>query len=93
LTSKEFCRRREISAATLLWWSSQLSRKRVGRATGRKERVAMARVVARSSNPEARTAIRIELGGARVDVGPGTDRATLALVLEALRAVPVGAAS
>jgi len=92
LTSKEFCRGRGFAAPTLLWWSSQLSRKKNGGPEAGKARVALARVVSRASTPEARAAIRIEVCGARVEVAPGTDRATLSAVLDALRAAPTGAA-
>jgi hypothetical protein len=94
LTSKEFCRGRGFAAQTLLWWSSQLGRKRGPGAKTHKPRVVLARVVSKGSAHEAatRTAIRLELNGARVEVAPGTDPATLSMVLETLRAVPTGGA-
>jgi hypothetical protein len=93
LTSKEFCRGRGIKAPTLLWWSSRLRHKQ-GRLTQRKPEIVLARVVSKASTREVseRVAICLELGGARVEVAPGTDRATLSMVLETLRAAAVGGA-
>ena len=91
LTSKEFCRGRGFTAQTLLWWSCQLSRKKNrGPKTG-KGQVALARVVSSAATAGTRAAIRIEVGGARLDVAAGADRDTLSMVLDALRAAPTGA--
>jgi hypothetical protein len=92
LTSKEFCRGREFNSQTLLWWSSQLLRGKVRVSKESNPRVALARVVTRASVVEGRTVIRIEVGGARVEVAAGADRATLTAVLESLRDAPTGAA-
>jgi hypothetical protein len=89
MTAKEFCEGREYSAQNLLYWSSTLRRKsaaeqRPGRA------VTLARVV-RSVRPEssARTpaAIVVRTRAARVEVRPGADAATLAVVLTTLGAI------
>ncbi len=92
LTSKEFCRGRGFAAQTLLWWSSQLGRKQGLGSKTRQPRVVLARVVTKVRTPEvtARAAITLELNGARVEVAPGTDRATLSMVLETLRAAAAG---
>jgi hypothetical protein len=94
LTSNEFCRGRSFSARALLWWSSQLRRKRGSASSVGEPRVVLARVVREGGAPAltARAAIKLEVGGARVEVPPGTDRATLSMVLEALRAAALGAA-
>lgn len=95
LTSKEFCRGRGFTAQTLLWWSSQLGRKQGSGSKGRQPRVVLARVVSKGSTTHeaaTRTAIRLELNGARVEVPPGTDSATLSMVLETLRAAAPGSA-
>jgi hypothetical protein len=94
LTSKEFCRGRGFTAQTLLWWSSQLGRRRGAESKPRQPPVVLARVVSKGSTREVATAtaIRLELNGARVEVAPGTDPAMLSMVLETLRAVPTGGA-
>ena len=94
LSSKEFCRGRGFAAQTLLWWSSQLGRKGVTTRTAREPSVTLARVVSKVSPREvsARAAIRLDVDGARVEVLPGTDRSTLSMVLETLRAVSAGGA-
>ena len=94
LTSKEFCRGRGFTAQTLLWWSCQLGRKQGPVSKTRQPRVVLARVVSKRSTQEVatRAAITLELNGARVEVAPGTDRATLSMVLETLRDAAVGGA-
>ncbi len=88
-TAKEFCKEREYSAQNLLYWSSTLQRRgREARRAGRD--VALARVV-RREHPERTlkmpAAIVVRTRTARVEVRPGVDAATLAVVLAALGAV------
>jgi hypothetical protein len=54
----------------------------------------LARMVREGGAPAltARAAIKLEVGGARVEVAPGTDRATVSMVLEALHAAALGGA-
>ena len=89
LTAKEFCMDREYSAQNLLYWSSTLQRR--GREQPRAARdVTLARVVRREHHERARktpAAIVVRTRMARVEVRPGVDAATLALVLAALGAV------
>ena len=93
LTSKEFCRGRGFAAPTLLWWSSQLTRSQGGGGASERQ-VVLARVVRKGSLHEvtSRASIKLEVGGARVEVAPGTDRATLSMVLETLRDAALGGA-
>ncbi len=94
LTSKDFCRGRGFTAQTLLWWSSQLGRKQGSGLSARQPPIVLARVVSKGSpthEAATRTPITLELNGARVEVSPGTDPATLSMVLETLRAAPGGA--
>lgn len=75
-TASEFASGRAYAASTLRWWASQLGRRDVG----------FVRVVAAPSPvaaPDA--AIEVEVGGMRVLVRAGFDRATLADVLDVLR--------
>jgi hypothetical protein len=83
LKSEEFCRGRGYSARNLLWWSSQLRRRRAvpaPKASG----VQMARVVRSASAPTASTAVLIEADGVRVAVGSDANAETLRAVFEAL---------
>ena len=90
-TAAEFCESRELNSGTLLWWSSKL--KRAGAATTARatEVMPLARLVRRAHDdlaPPTRAAstvgVEIQLGGAKVVVLPGADRATLGMVLEVL---------
>jgi hypothetical protein len=89
LTAKEYCEGREYSAQNLLYWSSTLRRK--GSAERRPDReVTMARVIRRvdaEPSPKTPASIVVRTRTARVEVRPGADAATLALVLTALGAV------
>lgn len=84
LTSAEFCSRHGYSARSLLWWSSQLRRKRTGKASKPAE-VRLARVVRTPSTPSTASAVLIELEGARVAVGSAASAETLRAVFDALR--------
>jgi transposase len=89
LTAKEFCLEREYSAQNLLYWSSTLQRRdREQPRAGRD--VTLARVVRRErAGPtrKAPAAIVVRTRTARVEVRPGADATTLAVVLGALGVV------
>ncbi|HEX7479705.1 MAG TPA: hypothetical protein VF331_18020 [Polyangiales bacterium] len=92
LRAGEFCVGRDYSAKTLQWWSSRLRHGRVA-PTARGEAVRLARVVRSAvAVPPMATSIVIEVGGARVEVRPGVDRAALQVVLEVLSAARIGGA-
>jgi len=79
-----FCEKREYSAKSLQWWSSQLKRR--GELAGSGEpQVKLARVV-RGHRETTSTAqsIVVCVGEARVEVPAGADRAKLELVFGAL---------
>ena len=81
-----FCEKREYSAKSLQWWSSQL-RRRERDAKPPHKPFALARVV-RAAEPlrMSRSAnIVITLGDALVEVPAGTERTALGVVLQALR--------
>jgi hypothetical protein len=90
-TSTAFCEGKDFTAGGLRHWA-HLLRKREAQAS-RGQTVRIARVV-RPRRAAARAAVAsrvdmgepvtIELGGARIAVGRGFDRATLAAVLEVL---------
>lgn len=83
LTSGEFSKRHGYSARSLLWWSSQLRRKR-----SEKPRVAgvrLARVIRTPSAIATATAVLIEFEGARVAVSGAASAETLRAVFAALR--------
>ena len=84
LKSEEFCKGKGYSARSLLWWSSQLRRGRVGKPK-KAASVQMARVVRAPIVASASGVVLVELGGARVAVSGGTSAETLRAVFEALR--------
>jgi transposase len=89
LTAKDFCVEREYSAQNLLYWSSTL-RRRDGEQPRAGRDVALARVVGREHperKPKMPAAIVVRTRAARVEVRPGVDATTLAVVLAALGAV------
>lgn len=89
--SREFCEGKGYSAKNLLWWSSHFGRNGFP-ATSTGSSVALARVVRRAdalvTTQVASTGggVVIELSGVRVRVEAGVDRATLAMVVDVLRA-------
>lgn len=84
LKSDEFCKGRGYSPKSLLWWSSRLRHKRVGKAS-KSGSVQLARVIRTPTAPTAGAAVLIEIEGARVAVGTGASAETLRVVFEALR--------
>ena len=97
LTSPEYCKGKPFTAGGLRHWAYRLSSGRRGRDKGT---VRVARVVRVASfrhrwrdeheSPAGVEAVVVALGEARVVVRPGFDRATLAAVLEVVRAVERG---
>ncbi len=83
LRSEEFCKGRGYSPKSLLWWSSRLRHKRVGK-SAKRGRVHLAKVV-RTTTMAATAAVLIEVEGARIAVGSGASAETLRAVLDALR--------
>ena len=85
LTSEQYAARHELSARSLLWWSSHLRRHAAGaESDGRRFR--LARVVRRAEPSVASNAVVIELHGARVLGGAGAEPATVMMAIAALRA-------
>jgi transposase len=82
-TAKEFCKGRDYTAARLLWWSSDLKRRSIAQAPGNP--LALTRVMRRTETALQSIAVVVHLGGVRIDVPAGADRATVATVLEVLR--------
>jgi transposase len=75
VTAEEFTKGREYAAATLRWWSSRL---------GRAPATRFVRLVPKASVPAPARELVVEIGGARIVVGPGFDAALLADVVRAL---------
>lgn len=91
--SREFCAGRGYAAKNLLWWSSHFRRHGFpGSAKAKSGGVRLARVVRRRDSKlvpvlaAQGSAVVVELCGARMHVERGADRATLAMVLEVVRA-------
>jgi hypothetical protein len=83
LRSEEFCKGRGYSPKSLLWWSSRLRHKRVGKASKRGH-VQLAKVIRTPATPPTATVL-IEIEGARIAVGSGASTETLCAVFDALR--------
>jgi transposase len=82
-SASEFCAEHGYSVKNLVWWSSHLRRKSAPAA--KRQRVMLARVVRkRPVVRRAPAAVVVEIGDARIEVTAGADRATLALVFDAL---------
>jgi hypothetical protein len=91
--SREFCDGRGYAAKNLLWWSSHFRRHGLpDSAKAKGGGVRLARVVRRRERKPVTalgvqaSAVVVELSGARVQIEPGSDRATVAMVLEILHA-------
>lgn len=83
-TAREFCKGRDYAAGRLLWWSSDLKRRGIAQPTDNP--LALTRVIRK---PEARLqsfAVVVHLGGARIEIPAGADKATVSTVLEVLSA-------
>ena len=101
---QRFCEERGYSETRLVWWSSHFSRKKAKASTTKS--VPLARVVPASPKREAPSTMStssvvshgrgnglvVQVGSARLEIGSGVDRATLATVLEVLFDKRLGAA-
>jgi hypothetical protein len=81
-TSKQFCKERGYSPGSLLWWSSELNRRRT--APSRDNPLGLTRVVRRPEPDSAglRTPLLVHGDGVRVEIPAGADTSTLALVID-----------
>jgi hypothetical protein len=94
MTAPEFCEGHDFAVGTLRWWASRLERGALERRTvafplARVKRWA-APAPAPTQEPDVGSALVVELGGARVTVPPGFDRATFAAVIDLLGARGAG---
>ena len=83
-SASDYARGRGFAASTLAWWSSRIRSGAFGDAVASTmwgSPVRMARVV-RSARPT--DTLRVHVGGAGIEVGPGFDQALLREVVEAL---------
>jgi hypothetical protein len=83
-TAKEFCNGKDYKAERLLWWSSDLNRRGISRPPDNP--VALTRVIRKSGARLQSFGVVVHLGGVRIEVPPGADKATVATVLEVLTA-------
>lgn len=86
LTAPRFCEGRDFAVGTLRWWASRLGRGHVP-GSAADAVFPLARVVRRRDTGRVRGAgagVVIELGGMRVAVDEGFDRASLHAVLDVL---------
>ena len=88
-SAREFCADKDYSAPTLYWWASRL--KREGQRRVRHKPMRLARVVRKALDETPNHApIVLQVGPARLEIGPGADPATLSHVLAALSETPWG---
>lgn len=93
MSAAEYCEGREYSSKTLQWWASKLRRQVVPaqRSPMGAELLRLARVVRVPSAPvPVAGKVIVHVGAARVEVPNGSDRATLAVVFQALGVVAHG---
>jgi hypothetical protein len=83
-TAREFCKERDYTAGRLLWWSSDLKRR--GIVEPRESSVVLTRVTRKPEVQLQALAVVVHLGGVRIEVPPGADKATVSTVLEVLSA-------
>lgn len=81
-TAREYCKGKNFTATSLLWWSSQLRRKGARKRAAAKSDVRLARVV--RSPIVAAAPVVVHVNGARVEVSSGADAALLATVMDTL---------
>lgn len=86
MTAPEFCEGHDFAVGTLRWWASRLERSALERRTVAFPLARVARRTASAPESVVGSALIVELGGARVTVVPGFDRATFEAVIEVLGA-------
>jgi len=89
--AEEFSRHEGYAASTLRWWASKLRHELPAAPEVRLARVVRTATTVPAptpsvASPGAVIAIDVTATGARIAVGPGADRETLAMVLELVRA-------
>lgn len=84
MTAPEFCEGHDFAVGTLRWWASRLERSALERRTVAFPLARVKRRAAPAQVPVVGPALVVELGGARVTVPPGFDRATFEAVIEVL---------
>lgn len=91
-TSEQFCAGQGFSAGVLRHWACRLGNRVRKRRTGSEIRLARVVRVARRKEPSPAVSetVTIEVGRARVSVGPGFSRTMLAGVIEVLAQVAEG---
>lgn len=83
-TADEFAQSEDFAPSTLRYWASRLKREpERDDADGGGERVRMMRVK-RAPKPEVTTPLVVTVGGARIEVAAGFDRAVLRELVEVL---------
>jgi hypothetical protein len=82
-----YCDRHGLGLSALRYWSHRLGREGAAPEVGSEATVRLARVVTTpAASPGPRPALVLEVRGARITVDVGFDRATLAELLDVLRA-------
>lgn len=90
MSAAEYCEGRDYTAKSLQWWASKLGRKSPSapQPLAALAPTRLARVVRAPSAPVRSGMVVVHLGGARIEVTNGAERAMLAAVFEALRVSP-----
>ena len=90
-SAAEFCSGQEFAAKSLQWWAwhfgAKKSKKRAATPKPRFARVVTKRDVKESKSDAS---VVVLVGGARIEICHGADRAVVSMVLESLRAASAG---
>lgn len=90
-SAAEFCSGQEFTAKSLQWWAWHFGAKKPTKRTAT-PKARFARVIAKPDIVKSRSeaSVVVLVGGARIEIGSGADRAVVSMVLESLRAPSAG---
>lgn len=90
-SAAEFRSGQEFSAKSLQWWAWHFGAKKAKKRAAT-PKPGFARVIAKPDvgKSKSEASLVVLVGGARIEIGSGTDRAVLSLLLESLRAPSAG---
>jgi len=90
-SAAEFCSGQEFTAKSLQWWAWHFGAKKPKKQPAT-SKLGFARVIAKPDVVKSRSeaSVIVLVGGARIEIGSGADRAMVSMVLESLRAPSAG---
>jgi hypothetical protein len=91
-SAAEFCSGQEFTAKSLQWWAWHFGAKKPKKRAATSSKLKFARVIAKPDVVRSRSdaSVVVLVGGARLEIGSGADRALVSMVLESLRAPSAG---